>query len=185
VWILRNKKDHERKNKVQLIDAKSFFVRMKKCLGEKRNEITPEQISKILDLYKSFKENDFSRILDTKDFGYTRVTLELCDLNENGLPLTEMVTKKVNGKKIEFAQEKKTKDEEYIPLKEDIAAYLKKEVDKPYKILKQDIGYEINFDQYFFKYEQPRPFEEIAEDIMKMEKENQELIKKLGIFNEN
>ncbi len=182
VWIVRNKKDTKRKGKVQLINAVDFYEKMKKSLGNKRNYISTPQINRISELYQAFKESEHSKIFDNKDFGYTRVTLELTDLDENGKPCMETVMKKVKGKEVEVTKEVKTKDEEYVSLKGNIEEYLKKEVDRPYKILRQDIGYEINVTQYFYKYKPLRPREEIAKDIIKLETQSQKTLKELGLF---
>lgn len=182
IWILRNKKEQRRKGKVQLINAVDFYAKMKKSLGNKRNEISPDHILKISDIYRSFNGGEHSKIFDTRDFGYTRVSLELSELDEKGKPVMEKITKTVKGKEVQVTQEKKTKDEEYVPLKQDITAYLKKEVEKPYKILKQEIGYEINFTQYFYKYRPLRSTDEIANEIGEMEKESQKLMKELGMM---
>jgi type I restriction enzyme M protein len=80
-------------------------------------------------------------------------------------------------------REKKTKDEEYIPLKQDITAYLQKEVEKPYKILEPSVvGYEINFTQYFYKYKPLRETNDIAKEITETEKESQKLMRELGMM---
>lgn len=76
----------------------------------------------------------------------------------------------------------KLRDTEKIPLKEDIEEYFQKEVLPYYPDAwmdrkKDKIGYEINFTQYFYKYEPPRPLEEIESDIKKVTAEIQELIK--------
>ena len=76
VWILSNKKPPQRKNKVQLINASEFYKPLRKSLGEKRREITNEDIKEIVKLYKNFEKNEFSKIFDTKDFGYRRITIE-------------------------------------------------------------------------------------------------------------
>ena len=39
LWVLTNRKEPRRKGKVQLIDARRFFVKMPKSLGNKRNKI--------------------------------------------------------------------------------------------------------------------------------------------------
>ena len=183
VWIVRNKKEVRRKGKVQLINAVEFCSKMKKSLGNKRNEITPEHICKIAEIYQSFKQGEHCKIFDNKDFGYTRVSLELSELDENGKPVMEKVVKTVKGKETEVVREKKTKDEEYIPLKQDIAAYLKKEVEKPYKILEPSVvGYEINFTQYFYKYKPLRATDDIAKEITETEKESQKLMRELGMM---
>ena len=46
---------------------------------------------------------------------------------------------------------------------------------------KDKIGYEINFIQYFYKYEPPRPLDEIERDIKEITAEIQELIKEDSI----
>lgn len=76
VWILSNKKEHRRKGKVQLIDATSFFQRMRKPLGEKRKELTGEQISEITRIYGGFQETEYSKIFSAEDFGYHEITVE-------------------------------------------------------------------------------------------------------------
>ncbi|MDD4110377.1 MAG: class I SAM-dependent DNA methyltransferase [Clostridia bacterium] len=182
IWLVRNKKENRRKGKVQLINATTIFKPMKKSLGKKRNYIEPEQIKEIAKIHQEFKENEYCKIFDNTDFGYTRVSLELSELDEKGKPLFETITKKVKGKEVQVKQEIKTKDDEYVPLKDNIEQYLKKEVEKPYKILDQKVGYEINFTQYFYKYNPLRTTEDIAKDITKLEKQSQDLLKELGLL---
>ncbi len=76
VWIVTNRKEDERKGKIQLINAVDFYNKMKKSLGNKRNEVSPNNIDTITKLYGDFKENEFSKIFDNKDFGYQRITVE-------------------------------------------------------------------------------------------------------------
>lgn len=76
IWVLSNKKLRRRKNKVQLIDATSFFQRMRKPLGEKRKELTEENIADITKIYGDFQETEQSKIFDTEDFAYHEVTVE-------------------------------------------------------------------------------------------------------------
>jgi len=76
VWILSNKKPPQRKNKVQLINASEFYKPLRKSLGNKRREVTNEDIKRIVEIYKNFEENEFSKIFDTTDFGYRRITIE-------------------------------------------------------------------------------------------------------------
>lgn len=187
IWILRNLKEEERKGKVQLINAVDFFVKMKKSLGNKRNEISSEHIIKISNIYHAFNENELSKIFDTNDFGYTRINLELRELDERGKPIFETTIKTVRGKDIKINKEKETRDEEYVPLKQNIEDYLKKEIEKPYKILQKEIGYEINFTQYFYKYQPLRQTEEIIKEFIELEHKNQELLKELGLekWNQN
>jgi len=76
VWILTNRKQPHRKGKVQLIDATGFFKKMRRSLGNKRNEIGDEQRKEITRLYGDFQEGEFVRIFDNDDFGYRRITVE-------------------------------------------------------------------------------------------------------------
>ncbi len=82
IWILSNRKNEKlekgavRKGKIQLVDATQYFVKMRKSLGSKRNEITEEQINEISRIYGDFKENERSKIFDLKDFGYQKITIE-------------------------------------------------------------------------------------------------------------
>jgi type I restriction enzyme M protein len=61
---------------VQLIDASSFWVPMRKSLGNKRREISAEQIQAVTKIYEDFKEGEYSRIFNTTDFGYRKITVE-------------------------------------------------------------------------------------------------------------
>ena len=82
LWILTNRKSPERKRKIQLVNAASFFIKMRKSLGNKRNEIgdgrdgKPNQIAEIARLYGDFVEGEHVRIFDSADFGYQRITVE-------------------------------------------------------------------------------------------------------------
>lgn len=73
------------------------------------------------------------------------------------------------------------RDTEKIPLIQDIDDYFEEEVlkyysDAWYDSTKNKVGYEINFTQYFYVYELPRPLEEIEADIAKITAEIQKLI---------
>ena len=77
VWILDNNKPAERKGKVQLIDATAQWVKMRKSLGAKRREISPEQIAEIVKLYGEGVPNEkTSKVFRTEEFGYTTITVE-------------------------------------------------------------------------------------------------------------
>ncbi|MBE3780619.1 SAM-dependent DNA methyltransferase [Vibrio parahaemolyticus] len=99
IWVLSSHKPAHRKGKVQLINASKeraktggrgrsggsevegddqnvFYAGMRKSLGSKRKELTPEAIDKIVQTYGQFVENDFSKIFDYKAFGYRRITVE-------------------------------------------------------------------------------------------------------------
>lgn len=65
VWILSNKKPAERKGKVQLIDAGSFWQKMRKSLGSKRKEMNEEHIATVTRLFGDFAEADAVTVFDS------------------------------------------------------------------------------------------------------------------------
>jgi type I restriction enzyme M protein len=75
-WIVSNRKAPERQGKVQLVDGREYFSKMRKSLGEKRKEISPEQVEEITRLYADFTEGDHVKILPNESFGYMRITVE-------------------------------------------------------------------------------------------------------------
>ena len=267
VWILTNEKSEEREGKVQLIDAREEFTKMRKSLGNKRHEISEESIKNIIKLYRSYEDCEKVKIFDNEDFGYTKITVErpmqlnyqVTDERLENLyslsqfkKLAESKSKDVETKEKEelegkqkqeeikdalktipdklytnwddFESQVKTalkgfdlkpafikgiieklsehdesaeyvtdkkgnpkadtnlRDTEKIPLKKDIEEYFDEEVLKYYPdawidTKKDKVGYEINFTQYFYVYEPPRPLEEIEADIKKVTAEIQELLK--------
>lgn len=76
IWLLDNDKPHERKGKVQLVDATKKFTKMRKNVGDKRNELSPTNVEEIVRLYDEFEENEESKIFNAQDFGYTTITVE-------------------------------------------------------------------------------------------------------------
>jgi len=75
-WVVTNRKAAHRRGTVQLVDARDLFVKMRKSLGEKRKEISPEQVAEITRLYGDFTENERVKIFPNEAFGYLRVTVE-------------------------------------------------------------------------------------------------------------
>lgn len=82
LWIVTNRKNENilhgavRKGKIQLVDASGFYHKMRKSLGSKRNEISESDIAEITRIYGDFKENEYCKIFDNKEFGYLKVTIE-------------------------------------------------------------------------------------------------------------
>ncbi|MFA9559666.1 N-6 DNA methylase [Evansella sp. AB-rgal1] len=76
IWILTNNKTAWRKGKVQLVNAVDFYQKMRKNMGEKRHEISPDQINEIISIYGDFKESDLVKIFDNEDFGYQKIVVE-------------------------------------------------------------------------------------------------------------
>ena len=75
-WVLTNRKRPERRGKVQLIDARDKWVKMRKSLGDKRKEISSEGIAEITRLYADFTEGEHVKILPNESFGFQRITVE-------------------------------------------------------------------------------------------------------------
>lgn len=275
IWILTNKKEAKRKGKIQLVNATEFYQNMRKSLGNKRKEITDEQIQKIKEIYKNFEESENSKIFDNEDLGYRKITVERplklsFRVNEESIENVKNTTQFINlavskkkdleikekeeleGRKKQeellkllesfdsefeymdrdkFIKDLKSKSKEFgitlssglikaivnaiglrnenavvckdakgniesdsslkdtesISLKEDIYEYFEREV-KPHvpdsymnESSFDNIGYEIPFTRYFYKYESLRPFDEIMKEIEKLESEiAQEIRKVLG-----
>lgn len=280
VWVLTNRKRKERKGKVQLIDATSFWTPMRKSLGNKRREIPTEKAAEILKLFHEFKEGEYGRIYPITHFGYRKITLERpLRLNfqasperigrlddqaafrnlavskkkeakarakeeEEGRSKQEEIRKVLNGmpsalfkdreafvKELEKSAKKadlkisapirkailfalserdetakicrddegypepdpELRDTENVPLSESIETFFEREV-KPHVpdawinraiIDEKDkqvgkVGYEINFNRYFYKYTSPRPLEEIEADIKKVEQEIMTMLREMA-----
>jgi type I restriction enzyme M protein len=180
IWVLSNKKPEYRKNKVQLINANAsdYYKKMRKSLGNKRNEMTKEHIEKITKIYGDFVENEVSKIYDKEYFGYRKVTvLQAQTDNEGNIVL---------NKKGEPVQNKELgTDTEIIPLMEDINEYMEKEVlpFAPNSYIdnsKTKIGYEISFTKYFYKYQEPRSTDEIMKEILELDSKLDGVLKELA-----
>ncbi|MFA8300302.1 MAG: N-6 DNA methylase [Hyphomicrobiales bacterium] len=83
IWLLSNAKPENRKGKVQLIDAGQMFRKLRKNLGNKNCEFSPEHISRILEIYNEFQEVErtedsaiAAQVFDNSDFGYYKVNIE-------------------------------------------------------------------------------------------------------------
>jgi type I restriction enzyme M protein len=280
VWVLTNRKAPERRGKVQLIDATSFWVPMRKSLGDKRREIPHEKAAEILAILRSFKEGEYSEIFPTTQFGYRRITVErplrlnfqasaerverlrdertfqrlaaskkrnpevkaqeeelgrrqqektlemlhgLPDtlfkdrpsfekalktvVKEHGIKLDASLKKAIlnalseRDESAEICRDSKGKpepdpnlrDTENVPLSEPVGAFFEREV-KPHvpdawiDESKRDakdgqvgiVGYEINFNRYFYTYEPPRPLEKIEADIKKLEGEIIDMLREVA-----
>ncbi len=270
LWIVTNRKEQNRRGKIQLVNATTFFKKMRKSLGNKRNEICDEQRDQITQLYGNFQENEFVKVFDNTHFGYRRITVER-PLRLNFAATDERISRVKEGSKFsDLAVSKKRKDEkeiadeeeagkkqqlailsvletlngigtvknretftkilkdalkkqnvaipppafkeildslserdetadicvdskgnpepdpglrdyENVPLKEDVTSYMQREVlphvpDAWVDESKTKIGYEINFNRYFYKYVPPRPLEEIEADLRKIEAEITQLL---------
>ncbi len=164
ILILSNNKEQARKGKVQLIKADSFFKKMTKALGNKKNELTTEHINSIVELYLKNEANEYSRIFSNSDFGY--------------------FTLKVKHSKDDFAEDIDFKDMEFIPLNCEIDNYISNEVLKYTPNAKSDlksikIGYSINFLEHFHKASSYRKLDDVIKDIERLEEKSNGLLKAL------
>ena len=134
IWIVTNRKEKHRAGKVQLINAVSFFENMKTSLGNKRHEISKDQISEIIKIYQDFKPNDFCKIFENRDFAYARITVDR-PLKRN----FEASDERIERIKAEnaFVKIKDAKLKPKEPNQEDILAVLKKLPSKLYKDYKE------------------------------------------------
>lgn len=273
LWIVTNRKGKKRRRKIQLVNTTGFFKKMRKSLGNKRNEICDPQREDITRLYGEFRENEYVRIFDNQDFGYRRITVERpLRLNfavteerlqrlkeatafanlaiskkrkdsraaekeiEEGRRLQQAIidalgTRKGKGIvknredfseliKAAFNQSRlkvpaslfkailialaerdesaaictdakgnpepdpELRDYENVPLREDVDEYMKREVlphvpDAWVDETRTKVGYEINFNRYFYKYAPPRQLKEIEADLKQIEKEIAEMLLKV------
>ena len=162
VWIVSNRKPKQRKGKVQLIDASSFWQKMRKSLGSKRKELGAEHIEEITRLFGKFEEVTkdgvpISRIFKNEDFGYRTITVERPERDKAGKVV--LATKgKLKGKPQPDAD---LRDTENVPLSEDVEDYFKREVlphaaDAWIDEEKTKVGYEIPFNRHFYVFKPPR-----------------------------
>ena len=167
IWVLSNNKEKRRMGKVQLITANGLYEKRPKSLGNKRNDIPKTAIDEIAKIYGDFRENKLSKIFKNEDFGYRKVVVERPLRDESGKPIL---------KKGKVQADPKLRDTENIPLSEDVAEYMKREV-LPYAPdawideSKTKIGYEISFTRYFYEYTPPAPSEELKREILQIESE--------------
>jgi len=76
IWILSNKKEERRKGKIQLIDATAMKSPLRKNMGKKNCEFTPEIRKEIMRIFLEMEQSEVSKILNNEDFGYWAVTVE-------------------------------------------------------------------------------------------------------------
>jgi type I restriction enzyme M protein len=271
VWVVSNRKSPERRGKVQLIDATSFWTPMRKSLGDKRREIPREKADGICALYRAFKEGEYVKIFPTTHFGIRKISVErplqldfqaseervgrLADekafqnlavskkkdpkikakeetkgraeqeairgvlaampdelflereafvkalkatARKHGVQLATPMQKAILSALSEHNEEAEVctdrsgdpeadtdlRDTESVPLAENIYDFFEREV-KPHvpdawidenRCDHKDgevglVGYEINFNRYFYQYTPPRPLDEIEADIKTIEKD--------------
>ena len=178
IWIVTNRKESRRIGKIQLIDATGLKSPLRKNLGEKNCEFTPEINEQILRAYMDFEETPISKIFDNSEFGYWEITVDRPKRDEQGI-----IVKNKRGK-IEI--DKTLRDKEQVPLTYEggIEAFVRNEI-LPYTpdaIVNTDnyvIGYELSFTKYFYKPKQLRTLDEIRADIRAIEESTKGLLNQI------
>jgi len=177
IWIVSNRKPAPRKGKLQLIDASSYWQKMRKSLGSKRKELAPQHIEEITRLFGEFREHSIendppapptpiSRIFNNTDFGYHTITVERPQRDDKG-----RIIKGTKGKtKCKPLPDTSLRDTENVPLDEDVQAYFKREVlphapDAWIDHDKTKVGYEIPFNRHFYVFKPPRPLAAIDAEL--------------------
>ena len=75
-WVVTNRKTPKRRGKVQLVDARESWTKMRKSLGNKRKQISNDQITELTRLYGAFEEGPRVKIFPNESFGFLRITVE-------------------------------------------------------------------------------------------------------------
>lgn len=175
IWICAKNKPAHRVGKVQLIDASHCYEPRRKSIGTKRNDITELCRRLILDAYSAFENDKIygdkngvfcqSKIFNTEDFGYYKITVERPALDAHGKPIL---------KKDKPIADPALRDTENVPMTEDIDEYFQREV-LPYAPnawiddKKTKVGYEIPMTRYFYEYLPPEPVENVIHRISQLE----------------
>jgi len=171
IWIVSNRKPEARRGKVQLIDASGFWQKMRKSLGSKRKELSPEHIEDITKIFGEFKKVTrdkvpISRIFKNEDFGYRTITVERPERDAKG---NIVLGTKGKGKD-KPVPDSNLRDTENVPLSEDVETYFQREVlphapDAWIDHEKTQVGYEIPFNRHFYVFQPPRPLSEIDTEL--------------------
>ena len=183
IWIVSKGKSKDRFGKIQLIDASNSYVKRRQNIGKKRVDLDDSSINLITRAYLEFKEEKYkerdlvveSKIFDNDFFGFTKITIESPQLDDNDKPIL---------KKGKPQAETKKRDTEIVPLKEDIKVFFKENV-LPYNPSawmdrsKDKVGYEIPFTRLFYKFTPPKASSDIFAEIKQLEEEENLLMTEL------
>ena len=188
VWIVSNRKPAHRHGKLQLIDASGMWQKMRKSLGSKRKELSPEHIAEITRLFGQCKEVSIdpesrkpisrktqgsgspaipiSRIFKNEEFGYHTITVERPERDAAG-NIVVATKGKLKGKP---QPDSNLRDTENVPLSEKVETYFKREVlphapDAWIDHEKTKVGYEIPFNRHFYVFKPPRELAEIDAEL--------------------
>jgi len=161
---------------LQLIDASSYWQKMRKSLGSKRKELSSAHIDEITQLFGKFKEKTkvgptgssvpISRIFKNEDFGYRTITVERPLRDDKG----DIVLATKGKQKGKSQPDSNLRDTENVPLSENVETYFKREVlphaaDAWIDHEKTTVGYEIPFNRHFYVFKPPRDLKEIDAEL--------------------
>ncbi len=194
IWLFDKDKPESHRGKVLLVDASNAFVKRRKGIGNKKNDITKTCRDLIVKAYGNWSDGTWSdtaedgssvsveaKLFDSTEFGFDRITVYTPERDKNG-----DVVRNRKGKPVAKTDEggKKVADTEDVPLGEDIDAYMEREVEpyNPgawYDKKKVQRGYTIPFTRAFYKYKELEPADEIAKRIVEHEKALEASLEKL------
>ena len=186
IWLFDKDKPESHRGKVLLVDASNAFVKRRKGIGNKKNDITKTCRHLITEAYGNWADGTYegtaedgsavsveAKLFDSTAFGFDRITVYTPERDKNG-----DVVRDRKGKPVAKTDKggKKATDTEDVPLGEDIDAYMVREVEpyNPgawYDKKKVQRGYTIPFTRAFYKYKELEPTEAIAKRIVVHEKE--------------
>lgn len=184
IWLINKHKNVMREGNVQLIDASNCYENRRKNIGNKRKDISEECKNLILKAYDNFQNKEYSengksvesKIFKNIDFGFNRITIESPAVDEN--------QEIIKDKKGNIKADSNKRDFENVPLEESIDEYFEREI-LPYNENawidknKIQIGYEIPFTRYFYKYVEPEDSNVIEARIIQYEKDIMSSLEKL------
>jgi type I restriction enzyme M protein len=195
IWIVvsQNSKNNLRKGKIQLIDASKCFSKRRKCIGNKRVDLSENCINLIVKAFKDFEDHKYtgldndvngepivveSRLFANSHFGYFKVCVETAERGSDG----KLVLKKGNRQPIKGRTEY-----ESIPLETSFDQYMAENVlpfnqDAFIDERKKAIGYEIPFSNIFYEYVMPKNSDVLFNEIKELQASESELMK--GLFND-
>ena len=178
IWLLSNKKEERRKGRIQLIDATEIKSPLKRNMGEKNCEFTPEIRKEIMRMFLEMEESKISKIFDNNEFGYWKVTVLQPVLNEDGEPARD--------KKGHMIPDKEKTDTENVPFNYPggMDSFLKNEIHPfaPYAWIdkkKTKVGYEISFTKYFYTPKEFRNIDEIVDELKGLVFERESVVSEL------
>ena len=184
IWLFDKDKPDEHKDKVLLIDASKAFVKRRKGIGNKKNDISKTCRDLIVKAYGGWRDGTWegtvedgsavsveAKLFDSVDFGFNRITVYTPERDKDGHVLRDK-----KGRPIAKTDEngRKVTDTEDVPMGQDIDDYMKREVE-PYNSgawydkKKIQEGYNIPFTRAFYKYKELEPADQIALRIIRHE----------------